>query len=124
MSGRVRETAILTTAREMDNQFEWFAHEAVALREGVPPAVIDVIKHRRPVVDLPPADAAIIELGRQALGDKKVTSEVFARAFAIFGDRGMVELVLLIGSYASIATLLTTFDVQLPQGQAPLMPAR
>ena len=86
--------------------------------------MIDVIKHRRPVVDLPPADAAIIELGRQALGDKKVTSEVFARAFAIFGDRGMVELVLLIGSYASIATLLTTFDVQLPQGQAPLMPAR
>ena len=64
MSGRVRETAILTTAREMDNQFEWFAHEAVALREGLPPTVIDVIKHRRPVVDLPPADAAIIELGR------------------------------------------------------------
>ena len=124
LSGRVRETAILTTAREMDNQFEWFAHEAVALREGVPPAVIDVIKHRRPVVDLPPMDAAIIELGRQALGDKKVTPEVFARAFAIFGDRGMVELVLLIGSYASIATLLTTFDVQLPQGQAPLMPMR
>ncbi len=36
-TGRQREVAILTTAREMDSQFEWVAHENVALKEGVAP---------------------------------------------------------------------------------------
>ena len=35
-SGRVREVAILITARCCDSQFEWAAHEDEALREGVP----------------------------------------------------------------------------------------
>ena len=45
--GHVREVAILITAREMDSQFEWVAHEPEALKEGVPQSTIDVIKHRR-----------------------------------------------------------------------------
>src|SRR6204780_4334810 len=35
LGGRVRELAILTTARELDSQFEWAAHEGEALREGI-----------------------------------------------------------------------------------------
>src|SRR5262249_17417660 len=35
LTPRVREIAILTTAREMDSQFEWVAHEPEALKEGV-----------------------------------------------------------------------------------------
>ena len=31
-SGHVREVAILITAREMDSQFEWVAHEPEALK--------------------------------------------------------------------------------------------
>src|SRR5712691_8806335 len=44
---RIREIAILTVAREMDSQFEWVAHEPEALKEGVAPTVIDVIKYRK-----------------------------------------------------------------------------
>ena len=39
LSGRVRELAILVTARAHDSQFEWAAHEEEALKEGVPAAV-------------------------------------------------------------------------------------
>ena len=124
MSGRVREIAILTTAREMDNQFEWAAHEAVALKEGVPKEVVEVIKGRKSTDNLSEADATIIQLGRQAFGDKKVASDVFARARKIFGDRGLVEVVMLMGNYSAIAVLLTTFDVQLSPGQKPLLPPR
>src|SRR5438876_4548786 len=47
ISPRVREIAILTTARELDSQFEWVAHEPEARKEGVEPNVIEVIKHRK-----------------------------------------------------------------------------
>src|SRR5262245_44134261 len=33
LGGRVRELAILTTARELDSQFEWAAHEPEAISQ-------------------------------------------------------------------------------------------
>jgi 4-carboxymuconolactone decarboxylase len=121
-SPRVREIAILTTAREMDSQFEWVAHEPEALQEGVPQLVIDVIKHRRSTAGLEEADAVVIELGRQIWRDHKVKSELFARAKALFGPHRLVDLVLLMGNYASTAALLATVDMQLHEGKEPLLP--
>jgi 4-carboxymuconolactone decarboxylase len=119
---RVREIAILTTAREMDSQFEWCAHEPEALKEGVEPQVIDVIKHRKSSAGLDEADAAIIELGREIFRDHKVTSETFARVKALFGPHKLVELVMLMGNYAGTAALLSAVDMQLHAGQKPLLP--
>src|SRR6266852_5888060 len=90
-SPRIREIAILTTAREMDSQFEWVAHEPEALKEGVPQNVIDVIKYRRSTGGLDEIDAAIIELGRQVWRDHKVTPETFAKAKSDDGGVDFVE---------------------------------
>jgi 4-carboxymuconolactone decarboxylase len=119
---RVREIAILTTAREMDSQFEWVAHEPEALKEGVEPDVIDVIKHRKPTDGLDETDATVIELGRQIFRDHKVTSNMFAKAKALFGPNKLIELVMLMGNYAGTAALLAVVDMQLHPGQKPLLP--
>jgi 4-carboxymuconolactone decarboxylase len=119
---RIREIAILATAREMDSQFEWVAHEPEALKEGVEQGVIDVIKHRRSTAGLAEADATVIELGRQLWRDHKVTSEVFAKAKALFGPHKLIDLVLLMGNYAGTAALLAAVDMQLHKGKEPLLP--
>lgn len=119
-SARVRELAILTTARECDSQFEWAAHEPEALKAGVPPSLIDIIRHRQPTDGIDPADAVIIDLGRAAFGARHVPSDLFARALKQFGSRGLVDLVSLMGNYAGTAALLATFDMQLRPGQKPL----
>jgi 4-carboxymuconolactone decarboxylase len=118
---KIREVAILTVAREMDSQFEWAAHEPEALKEGVPAEVIDVIKHRKGTQGLDEIYAAIIELGRQAFGDHRVTSQAFARIKKLIEPGKLVELVLLMGNYAATAALLTVFDMQVPEGK-PLLP--
>ena len=48
-TGNVREVAILITAREMDSQFEWVAHEPEALKEGVPSAdvILNILARQR-----------------------------------------------------------------------------
>jgi 4-carboxymuconolactone decarboxylase len=119
---KIREIAILTTAREFDNQFEWTAHEPEALKEGVSQQIIDVIKHRKSTEGVGETEAAIIEFGRQIFGARKVTSETYARVKALFDNTKLVELVLLMGNYATTAALLTAFDMQLPEGQKPLLP--
>ena len=122
ISPRIREIAILTTAREMDSQFEWVAHEPEALKEGIEPAVIEVIKHRKSIAGLDETDATVIELGRQIFRDHKVKSETFAKAKALFGPTKLVELVMLMGNYAGTAALLTAVDMQLHAGKKPLLP--
>jgi 4-carboxymuconolactone decarboxylase len=119
---RIREIAILATAREMDSQFEWVAHEPEAIKEGVPQNVIDVIKHRRSTEGLEEADATVIELGRQLWRDHKVKSETFAKLKALFGPNKLVELVMLMGNYAGTAALLAAVDMQLHAGKKPLLP--
>jgi 4-carboxymuconolactone decarboxylase len=122
LGGRVRELAILVTARACDSQFEWAAHEEEAMREGLSREVIDIIRHRRSTEGLAPADAIVIELGREIFTARKVSPVTFARALDQLGRRALVDLVALMGNYASTAALLTAFDMQLDPGQPPPLP--
>ncbi len=122
LGGRVRELAILITARELDSQFEWAAHEDEALREGVAPELIDIVRHRRDLAGIEQSDAVIIALGREIFGARKVSSETYASALALFGRRKLVDLVALMGNYAATAALLTAFDMQLDSGTEPGLP--
>ena len=122
LGGRVRELAILTTARALDSQFEWCAHEAEALRQGISPEIVDIIKYRKDTAALDEADRIVIELGRELFTARKVMPATFARALRQFGRRALVDLVALMGNYAGTAALLTAFDMQLDPDQKPLLP--
>jgi 4-carboxymuconolactone decarboxylase len=90
------------------------------LQVGVPAEIIDVIKHRKSTQGIDETYAAIIELGREAVGKHKVTSAAFARAKALFEPTKLVQLVMLMGVYASTAILLAAFDMQVPEGKPQL----
>jgi 4-carboxymuconolactone decarboxylase len=122
LGGRMRELAILVTARELDSQFEWAAHEDEALRQGIAPELIDIIRHRRDLDGVDEADAVVIALGREIFSARKVSSETFARCLQQFGRRALVDLVALMGNYAATAALLTAFDMQLDPSQEPGLP--
>jgi 4-carboxymuconolactone decarboxylase len=116
LSGRVRELAILATARELDSQFEWAAHEDKALRQGIVPELIDTIRYRRALDSVAEPDAIVITLAREIFGVRKVSSETYARCLAHFDRRMLVDVVALMGNYAATAALLTAFDMQLDPG--------
>ena len=122
LSTRIREVAILTSAREHDSKFEWQQHERVGLREGVSPETIDVIKHRKPVDGLEEAEAVVIEMGRQLFREHKLSSELFAKARDIFGEQKLIDLLANMGSYAATAILLAAVDMQVPPDEEILLP--
>jgi 4-carboxymuconolactone decarboxylase len=119
---RLTELAILVTARELDSQFEWTAHEPAALKEGLEPRIIDAVKHRRPVTGLGKKEALIVNFGRELFRTRKLRSQTFARAVEMFGRRGVLELAALMGNYAGTALILAAVDQQLHPEQAPLLP--
>jgi 4-carboxymuconolactone decarboxylase len=119
---RLTELAILVSAREMDSQFEWTLHEQEALKEGLEPQIIDIVRNRRAVDGLGDKEAAIIRLGRELFTTHRLSSGVYAQAHALFASKTLVDLVALMGNYASTALILAAFDQQLPEDMAPLLP--
>ena len=119
---RLTELAILVTARELDNQFEWTAHEPAALAEGLSGEIIDVVKHRRPSAELGPTEAIIVDFGREVFRDKAVSARTFARAAEAFGHEGVVNLAALMGNYAMTAVILDAVDQRIPPDREPLLP--
>ena len=115
------ELAILVTAREHDAQYEWTMTEPAALKDGLEPAIIDLVRLRKPVTGLAEKDAALIELGREVFRKHLVSAETYARALKAFGERDLVDMVDFMAQHTADGVLLTAFDQQL-SNQQPLLP--
>ena len=117
------EISTLVPAREFNQQYEWTAHERGARRVGVADEVIDVIKHNRSTSGLPDKEATAIEFGRAMLrGNRQVPPELFAKMVSLFGERGTIEITMVMGDYAMTAMLLNAVNQQLPSDWEPLLP--
>jgi 4-carboxymuconolactone decarboxylase len=119
---RLAELAILASARETDQKFEWHAHEGVAIKEGLEPAIIDTIRYRRPIAGMGEKEATLITLAREAIGKHEVRPETFANALRLFGKEDIILYVTLMGEYAATGFLLHTFNQQLPEGVTSTLP--
>ena len=119
---RLVELAILVTARESDCEYVWTAHEPMGLKAGLQQQVIDVVKYRKSTEGLAEKDAVIIALGREAVGKHHASSGTAARAMSLFGNQGLVNIVSLMGDYASTAILLNSFDQHVRPTDKPLLP--
>jgi 4-carboxymuconolactone decarboxylase len=124
LSPRLTEVAILVATWEIEQQYEYSAHEPAALRFGAPQAVIDTIKYDREPEGLSPEETLIIKLGRQLMREHKVDSELFAEAVQRFGRTGTVELVTVMGDYVMVGMVLTTIDQHLPKDRPARLPPR
>ena len=124
LNPHVRELAILVACRETNYTFEWNAHEPSAVRAGVDQKVIDVVRTNGALAGLDEADAAVIRFGRELLRDRKMSSATFAKAKELFGDRGAMDLVAVMSTYAVSGFYAIAVDEHPAPGQASLPPVR
>ena len=124
LGGRLKELIRLIVSREMNQPFEWTVHEPVGLREGLEPAIIDVVRLDKPLDGVPEKEAAMIQLGREMFRHHKVSPATHARALAALGELNLIDTCVLMGDYAETAILLTVNDVRLPFDRPSLLPPR
>ena len=119
---RLTEVAILTTAREHHQPYEWALHELDALAVGVDETLIDVVRHRKPINGVGDPEAIIMEVGRELFTTRRLGSDTYARALATLGKTNLVDLIDLMGRYVSTAATLTAFNQQMPMGWRQSLP--
>jgi hypothetical protein len=116
------QLVVLITAREIDQQYEWTAHEPAGRRDGLEQSVIDVVKFDRPVTGLAEKDATVITFLRSLLREHKVSSELWAKMVTLFGRQRTVDIMMLMADYFTVGTMMNAVDQQLPPDRKPLLP--
>lgn len=125
---RLTELIIISTAREINNQYEYSAHEPLAIIAGLEQEIIDVVRYRKNLNNLGTIDGfgeterTIVSFTRELVSEEKVSAETFASAVNIFGYEGVVDITGLVGYYSFIAMTLKAFDVQQTVGSELLLP--
>ena len=121
---RLSELAILVTARHMDCQYEWFAHEPHAAKGGLSAGIIAAIKAGRPPEQMADDERTVHDFARELNERHAVSPDTYRRALDRFGAVGVVELTALVGYYTMIAMTLNAHELPLPAGATPPLPAR
>ena len=112
LPGRLRELAILTTARFWSAHYEWSFHAPIAEKEGVHRADIEAIARRgTPDFDRS-ADKAIHDFCKEILETHEAGEETYAAAVDVLGADAVVELTVLVGYYSLLALVLNVYWVK------------
>ena len=116
---RLSELAILMTARHYTAHYEWHHHEVFARKAGLPPDIIAAIAARKPPNFVHDDERVVYDFASALYRSHAVDDATYARAVAAFGEKGVVELVGIMGYYSLISMTLNVFEVPVP-ADAPM----
>ncbi len=123
LPARIRELAMIVTARVTNCQYIWNVHAPTGRREGLSDEMVDALKNREPLPPMPADEKAVIDLGTELLQTRRVSQENFQAAWEQFGTQGLVELTTLMGFFAMLAMNANMVELDPPEEPAePLMP--
>jgi 4-carboxymuconolactone decarboxylase len=106
MGNTLSELAILMTARDWSQDYEWSVHYPIALKAGIRPEVADAIADGRRPAGMSPDEEAVYEFVSELLKNKQVSTATFERAKSRFGAKGVVDLTGIVGYYTFLAMQL------------------
>ena len=119
---RLSEFAILITARQWTAQYEWFAHYPLAIKAGLDPKIAGAIAEGKRPDNMKDDEAALYDLGTALYRDKKVSDAVYAAALEKFGERGIMDIIGIMGYYDITSMTLITMQAGAPNDSVPPLP--
>ncbi|HVV78189.1 MAG TPA: carboxymuconolactone decarboxylase family protein [Pseudolabrys sp.] len=111
---RLSEFAILCTARLWRAQFEWYAHEPMALKAGVSAKTVRDLKAGRVPKSAPKDERAIYEFVQELYKARRISDRTYKKVRSFLSDESMVELVGVLGYYSLISMTLNVFQMLPP----------
>jgi|SRR5690242_6657336 len=119
LPNKLNELAIIITARYWTAQFEWNAHKRAALAAGVSPAIVDAIAAGKRPAQMQPDEEAVYNFGTELLRTKQVSDATFQAAKTAVGERGVVDMISVMGYYQLVSMLLNVDRYPLGEGVQP-----
>ncbi|MET4701258.1 4-carboxymuconolactone decarboxylase [Constrictibacter sp. MBR-5] len=122
---RLNELAILIQARWWTAQFEWWAHEPLAVRAGLAQSIADDIKVGKRPSAMQPDEEAVYDFCTEMMENRRVGDATFEKLKAQFTEQQIADLVAVTGFYATVSMILNTVEAGIPDGtEPPLKPLK
>jgi 4-carboxymuconolactone decarboxylase len=119
---RLSEFVILMTARQWGQNYEWNAHQPLAVKGGLKPEVATAIAEGRRPAAMAEDEAILYDVIQELLHNRTISDATYGRAVAKFGEQAVVDAVSISGYYTMVAMLLNTARTPLAPGIAPPLP--
>ncbi len=110
------------TTRHWGNQYEWNGHIPYALKAGLAQSVIDAIAEGRRPATLRDDESAAYDFVSELLANKGVSDTTYDRALGIFGETGIVDMIGVVGYYATNAMLMNVARTAVPAANPMPLP--
>ncbi len=118
----LKETIIITAAREIRSQYEFAAHARLARQAGVSDATIKAIADGTAPAGLSGDEEMLVRYVKELVQNHKISDATFNAVRDKFGTQRTVEITGLIGHYLLVGQILLAFEVDLPDGMDPEIP--
>ncbi|HEY0884469.1 MAG TPA: carboxymuconolactone decarboxylase family protein [Ramlibacter sp.] len=115
---RLNEFAILIQARIANAQYEWWAHETIARKAGLADAVMADLRECRRPGTMRQDERLVYDYCVQLTLRHRVPDALWQEAIAAMGERAVIDLTVLSGTYVMVAMLLNATQVEIPGGGA------
>jgi 4-carboxymuconolactone decarboxylase len=112
---RLRELAILITARHWSQVYEWHVHAPLAEKTGLDRQVIDELAAGRRPGQMRGDEAAVYDFCMELHRDHIVSDTIYAAALAVLAEQGIVDLCGICGYYSMLAMVMNAARTALPR---------
>jgi 4-carboxymuconolactone decarboxylase len=116
---RLSEFVILLTARRWTQQYEWHAHQPLAIQGGLRADVVKAIAEGRRPDGLADDEDAVYTLWDEIQRNQSVSDAAYARAVGKIGENGVIDVLGITGYYTMLAMVMNTARTPLPEGVKP-----
>jgi 4-carboxymuconolactone decarboxylase len=116
---RLSEFVILITARHWTQQFEWATHAPIGEEAGLRPEIIEALADGRRPDGMREDEATVYDFSMELLRTQGVSDATYARAVALFGEKGVIDTIGIIGYYSLLAMVMNTARTPLDDGMLP-----
>lgn len=112
---RLSELCILIMASHWKCAGEWVDHEPIARSQGVDAAALEALRLTKPATFGKADEQAVYDMAQELLTTREVSDATYGRAKSALGERGVLDVVAVLGYYGLIAMSMKTFAQQ-PEG--------
>jgi 4-carboxymuconolactone decarboxylase len=115
----VRQLVILVVGARFKAAYEIYAHAAVAkARHEISDARLATLAAGERPGDLTEQEAAGYDVAAALINGGVLPEPTYRHALALFGQRGLAELIYLVGHYCFVSTTLNGFAIGVPDDHA------
>jgi 4-carboxymuconolactone decarboxylase len=119
---RISEFVMCVVSRQWTQQFEWAVHVPLALKAGVKPDTIASLADGRHPVGMAGDETIAYDFCTELERNHGVSEATYRQIVDRFGERGLMDLLGLVGYFTTVSMVMNVAHTPAPQGALPLSP--